>query len=701
MGTKDNRTKDHVMTRVGDSQATYKGQNIVFRQLNRYYLSLSPPVEVRDNDRAIITGRQEDVDLFVPITFSIIESAVPLFLFSQFGHVPYLDVQGRTQDDDEKKDAVRNMLDYDFQQSQIFLESIPFAKSVFKYGTGIGKVSYKYNARMVRKRFKRKIPTGFDFLKRLTSQWEHFQKKVPVVFYDGPTFQWVSIFNFGVDPLYWRPKEMRFKWERRWTDRDTLDWENAKHKELTGKPLYKNLEKIPKLAKGGIEGIYEMDAADDSSEVMGWSKYPGFRKQGYAQIKDAERDRDHAVEVLEYWEQFPEPRWVQIANGEAVIKDDGEDNFPNDDMEDPYVMTPCITLEGSPWGMGLIHPIKSPQEELNSYRNLNMRQARLNAMNLWAVDEAVDLPAQATEVEPGDVVQLPFFANGKPAMAPLMQGRPLPPESQIYEDRLLTDIQRAVAFSALRMGGAAERGINTATEAKMMGQAEQLRVQLYNMLGEHTFLQEVGRKFFSRRQQFFKEDQVFRILGADGYFYKQFTMQDIAGDYDFIPQGNPSQVGGEVLRQQLLQMLAVTGQNQAVAQYANVYEMWKEIWKRVEGIRFPEKFVIPPPERTWRPEQENYVLDQGEFVPVMPTDDHPHHEQVHMQGMHNVRDAKQLEAYQEHMKKHRIYTEPASAGGTAPQEQPGLKGYAGNVANPDNMGVESEGRIAARVGGMG
>jgi hypothetical protein len=112
MGTKDNRTKDHVMTRVGDSQATYKGQNIVFRQLNRYYLSLSPPVEVRDNDRAIITGRQEDVDLFVPITFSIIESAVPLFLFSQFGHVPYLDVQGRTQDDDEKKDAVRNMLDY-------------------------------------------------------------------------------------------------------------------------------------------------------------------------------------------------------------------------------------------------------------------------------------------------------------------------------------------------------------------------------------------------------------------------------------------------------------------------------------------------------------------------------------------------------------------------------------------------------------
>jgi len=693
MGSQDNKTLDFVRDRIGDSISAFGGQNNLFRQLNRYYLSLSPAVEARDNDRAIITGRQDDPDLFVPITFSVIESLIPSWIFAQFGQRPFVDVMGRTQDDQDRAEAVTQMLDYDFERARTLLQAIPYAKSMFKYGTGIGEVTYRYESHKVRKRYKEKVPTGFDKFRKLMSKWEYFKRMETVIDFDGPSLDWVSPFNFGVDPLYYELDRMRYCWKRDWTDRQTLGEEDEQWKELTGKKLYKNLDLIPKIAKGFAEGVYELDASDDTSEAMGWTNLGGFKKQRYVQVRDIDRDRDAAIERITYYE---DDRKVVICNGTAVVHD-GEN--PYDDKRKPFVATPCIPLEGYFWGMGYIHPIRKSQEEVNSYRNLNMRQARLNAMNVWGVDETIDLPEQATEVSPGDVLQIPFFANGKPSIVPLMQGRPLPPESQIYEDRLLADIQRAVARSSLRMGGAGSRGIDTATEAKMMGAAEEQRVQLGNLIGEETFLQQVAKKFFWRRQQYFKEGQVFRILGKDGVNFKKLEIQEIVGDYDFMPRGSTTHVGKEVIRQQMLQGLALIGQNPAILQVANVSEIWLELWKHFDS-RFPERFTIPPPDRTWSPDQENMVLVRGEFVPVLQNDNHPEHLQAHTAGASEVRDDRGLEALQDHIKKHRMYVQPAAAGGgTPPQEQPGMQGGPGQQPNPGNMRTPSEGDMAAQIGG--
>lgn len=693
MGSPDNKTLDFVRDRVGDSVSAFGGQNALFRQLNRYYLSLSPAIEARDNDRAIITGKNDDPDLFVPITFSVIESLIPSWIFAQFGQRPFVDVLGRTEDDQEKAEAVTQMLDYDFERARTLLQAIPYAKSMFKYGTGIAKVTYRYDSHKVRKRYKEKIPTGYGPLGELMSKWDFFKKQETVIDFDGPSLDWVSCFNFGVDPLYYELDRMRYVWERDWTDRETLKEENKQWRELTGEKLYKNLDLIPTIAKGFAEGVYELDASDDTSEAMGWSTGAGgFKRSRYAQVREIDRDRDAAVERITYYEP---DRKVVICNGTAVIHD-GEN--PYDDKKVPFVATPCIPLEGYFWGMGYIHPIRKSQEEVNSYRNLNMRQARLNAMNVWAVDETVDLPEQATEVDPGDVVQLPFFANGKPSIAPLMQGRPLPPESQIYEDRLLADIQRAVARSSLRMGGGGSGGIDTATEAKMMGASEEQRVQLGNLIGEETFLQQIAKKFFWRRQQYFKEGQVFRILGKEGVKFRKMEIQEIAGDYDFMPRGATTHVGKEVIRQQMLQGLALVGKNPALLQVANVYEIWLELWKHFDS-RFPERFTITPPDRTWSPEQENMVLEKGEFVPVLQNDDHQGHVQVHMQGVSQARDSRSLEAFQTHIKEHQKFTNPGMAGGTPPQEQEGMQGGPGQQPNPSNMRTPSEGDTAAAIGG--
>lgn len=700
MGSKDSKARDKVMGRLQESVAAFGGQNNLFRRLNRYYHSLPPPLEARDNDRAVLRGRgEEEMEIFVPWSFATIEAATPQWIKMQFANRPYLEAMGRTEDDHKRAPAVDHMLDYDFERDSTIMKAIPYAKSIFKYGTGIGKVSFRYDWHFTKRKYKRKVPTGFDLFNRLMSKWETFTEKEKVTDFQGPWFDWVSIFNFGIDPLYYELQRMRYVWERRWADRELLKKEDEMHKALTGKALYKNLDKIPELRKGYAEGQYQLDASDDTSEAMGWSSTPGFgRPRGYAQIRDVETDREKAVEIIEYYEK-PNDKRILVANGETCILD-GE--MPFDDKQYHYVASTCIPLEGYFYGMGLLHPTRRIQEEVNEWRLLNMKQGRMNAMNVWAVPEDMDFPEQAQEVDPGDVVQVPFFASGKPGLVPLMPGRALPPESQIYEDRMGSDWQRAIAFSDPVMGGQGSSGVDTATEAKQVAAGTQARLWLYGLIAEHTFLQDVGKKFISRRQQFYDEDQVFRILGKEGPEFKKMTLDEVMGEFDLKPLGQMSHRDKAVDRQQTLQALALL-QNPMVAQVSNVYEQVAEFWK-LGDQRFPERFVIAPPEKQWNPEHENLILERGEFVPVQANEPHQQHMGVHMEGISKLEatDERAVEAFQTHIREHQNFMQTQGqsqqqGGGGSPQEQPGLRGYAGNVAGPRNAAPETEGGIQARV----
>jgi hypothetical protein len=692
MGSKEHQAWERVKGRVGESITAFGGQNEMFRKLNRYFLSLSPPIESRDNDRAIITGRDEEPDLFVPWSFATIESATPQWLKMQFGNRPYVEAMGRTEDDQKSAQAHTHMLDYDFERANIVMKAIPYAKSIFKYGTGIGKVTYSYKWHMVKEKVQRKEPEGFDFLNRLMSRWVTKTEKRKVVDFDGPRFDWVSIFNFGVDPLYYTLQEMRYVWERRWADREKLALEDKVHKELTGKPLYKNLDKIPAMPKGYAEGQYRLDGSDDTSEAMGWTTIPGFGRSSYSQVRDAEMDRERAVEVVEYCEK-PNNRRIFLANGETVILDG---DMPYNDGDYHYVASTCIPLEGYFYGMGLLHPTRKIQEELNSFRMLNMKQARLNAMNVWAVPEDMDFPEQAQEVEPGDVVQVPFFASGKPGLVPLMTGRPLPPESQIYEDRMSSDWQRAIAFSDPVMGGQGGSGVDTATEAKQIQAGVAARMWLYGLIAEHTFLQDIAKKFVSRRQQYYNEDLTFRILGKEGPEYKQMTLEELQGEYDYKPLGQLSIHDKNVIRQQILQAVALT-QNPMIAQISNVYEQMQEFWKYTDA-RFPERFLVAPPEKQFNPKHENIILNAGEYVPVQANEPHQMHIPQHMEGMSEVdpTNTRAIEAYQTHIGEHMNFTQAQGGAAQKPQEQPGLRGYQGNQ-QAGGRSPETEGGISARI----
>jgi len=631
--------------------------------------------------------------------FALVESAIPHWLFNLFGQKPHQRFLGRTAEDHEKAEAVTQMIDYHMERATVFLQSIPIAKSIYKYGTGIGKVGYRYQSRFQVTKTKVKAVTGFNPVTgRAIWGDKTILEKEPIVEFDGPILDPVSVYLWHPDPLYWELDRMRYVGESRWTDRQTLETVNEQYGRLTGKSMYKNLDKVPAITRHKIGTLLQMDTTDDTAEAMGWNNSPMWRGR-WRNLQEAEENADDVILVREYWE---DDRLIEVANDETTIR-----NGPNpfDDKKKPYVTATCFPIEFSVWGKGYIHPAIGSQEELNSWRMLNLRQGRFNVHNVWATPENINIDIDA--IEPNAIYQVPFDAVGKPMLVPLMQGRPIPPEGRYLESALQMDMQRALAAPDWMVGGIGG-GSDTATEARLQGQSSASRLKLQGAIGETSLLIPLAKKFLSRIVQFGKEEMVFRVLGANNSVeFTQITRQDIEGEFDVEPAGSVWYPNLDVLRQQMLQALAIVRGDPVMMEITDIYEIWKELWKLFPGVRSPERFLKPPAEKTWDPEKENIILSAGEYVDVTPNENHAEHLQIHQKGMiqgaTNGNEAQQhrvLSAYSQHVAEHSKFAKQMKAM-PQPQEQPGLRGYAGNVPDQEQA-VESEAGIQSRIeGGVG
>lgn len=697
MGTGESKAIDEVRSRLDLSYNRFGGQNEVFRQLNRYYLSLSPQVSSRDNDRNV----QEDSrypNLFVPRSFTAVEAATPPWIFAVLGGTPPVRVYARKEEYEDKADAVQRMIQYDWERSDVLYRSIHVAKQMFKYGTGIAKIGYKHDEYDIEREYEMTYPKGMNALGKLLLGQTRVKKKETVRRFDGPWLEPWSVYNFHPDPYYPHLREMRYVCARRWTDRQTLKLEDEQHKRFTGKSLYKHLDRIPRIKRGFVEDIYRMDYGDDLAEAMGWSggySLAGSRYTGSIGNKSGEPSED-LVEIIEYWSR--DDRVVYLANGEIPILD-AENPF--DDKEIPFVASRCHVLDNQFWGYGILHPIVRTQEELNEHRNLMLRQAQLNIMNVWAYDEDVGLPPQLRHMAPGNMYPTHYTANGNPMVTPLLQGRPLPPEAYQMEDRMDLDMQTAIAMPQYRSGSPAGGGDTTATEAQIAAANVEARTRLMALGGELTYATEVARFFHSRRQQFLEDQEEFRILGSKGTEYTRMGPEEIQGEYDFVVAGTNLYASKDVLRQQLQQAISIIKGDPLLLELTDMPEVMEELWKMFD-FQNPQRFLRPPRERQDDPRKENIILLAGEPEAVEATDDHEAHMQTHRQGFAGAVQSgneKALQAFQDHMQQHQRYLSQQQAA-PPPQEQPGIRGHEGNTPNLENA-VESEAGIQARMRGAG
>ena len=125
----------------------------------------------------------------------------------------------------------------------------------------------------------------------------------------------------------------------RHTDRRTLEIESENYERFSGRPLYKHLDRIPRIKRGYIEEVYQMDHGDDLGEAMGWSNSFGIGHNRYTASASADESED-LVEIVEYWDR--DDRVIYLANGETPIWDAPN---PYDDKEIPFVAARCTVLD--------------------------------------------------------------------------------------------------------------------------------------------------------------------------------------------------------------------------------------------------------------------------------------------------------------------------------------------------------------------
>jgi hypothetical protein len=288
---------------------------------------------------------------------------------------------------------------------------------------------------------------------------------------------------------------------------------------------------------------------------------------------------------------------VVLANGTEVIRD--ADN-PYDDEEVPYFDASCFPLEFEFYGQGMLHPVVSIQEELNTWRNIAIHQGKLNMMKPLAYDANSGLTDDDFDVEPGQAVAIEF-RDGKPLVVPLYPRDTLPPETYQIEGMLLRDWQNALGTNELMTGGGPGQA-GTASEAAMMNQSVAARLGLQAKIGQIRFIERLGKKMFARRQQFLDEEHIFRVLEKGVYKYPQIGPDHIQGNYDYYARGIARGPNAEVERQQITQLMAVAMENQEVYQRINWQALLEELISKFD-FRDQDRIIQEPNRWSLKPDQ--------------------------------------------------------------------------------------------------
>jgi hypothetical protein len=659
----------------------------------RYYLTNSDRGGWwrRENDRDPGAGVDWRANLFVPATFSIVETAVPRAVFALFGKRPYVKVIGRERTDSERASAVEAMLDYDMEQSQVLQMAVEFFKSFYIFGTAVCRVDYHRDFYYIKKPPEYTI--DFDVDEETGEILDAKEIKLPnkerVTRYDGPKASLVSLFDFFPDPQFTTIHDMRYVAERVETTIDKLKEEDKRHKDITGKKLYKNLDDIKVFRDGKMSDFGEMeDFRQDTDEIMRFSHGYGGRDTGITHD-------DELVVTYRYWE---DDRLTVLANGNTIIRD-GEN--PYSDKRKPYIAAPCFPTLKEFYGQGLVHPIQFLQEELNTLRNIALDQGKLNLYGVWAIGDSLILSDADLAIFPGKTIRTEF-QGGKPEIEQVFQNQ-LPSDYERLENRVQRDIQSTLAINDY-MIGAGTGSAGTASEAAMLNASAANRFRLQALIAQERFVQELADMFISRRQQFLQESRTFRVLGEQGYYYPEIGPDEIWGRFDYEPQGSQSQPNKEVLRQQMVQLLSVAAGNPITMQMTNWPEAYKELWNMFD-FRFPERFLLPPQQKELSQKQENYIILQGEKVAVEPNENHEQHLQDLMGILPDVieaQDDRVMEAYQDHQQQHQKFIEMGQAAPPAGQQPGQTTGVPGNQPNFENQQVPTMDALQSRVmGGPG
>lgn len=413
-------------------------------------------------------------DIILPDGFSAIQSHMQETIDLR----PRPHLEGVEQSDADLEHFNDKIFQFSMDKTDFDAESYKARNCSAIRGTAFTREEYRLETRKV------KMPTGFK-----DGKFTYQEKEI--VDYDDVYTRWVDNHNIFTDSSAEDPKYM----------------EDYIYREVMSHDKFKQLYE----GKPGFK---------DVGEVVPAHKVPA--NAGF--FKRASDIEDNDVEVLHYENKLTDSYDV-LANN-VVVR---EDALPNRHKELSLDVWAFYPIPGQIYGMGIPKIIYTLVEERRSIRNISVDRQKLHLAKMFVVNDLFDLDEDDLTPRLHGLIRV--NTNGQPiqsAIMPLEYGD-VPGSSLRMDEQLKEDERRAHGLDdrpAIQQGG-------TATEAAIVKESAQRRINLINTLSNWNTLIRLGRKKWSNIQFFYatpkvekilennkwKEKETFRTIKIDGMEY--------------------------------------------------------------------------------------------------------------------------------------------------------------------------------------
>lgn len=548
-----------------------------------------------------------DYQLFSPMVFSTLRSFVARIAAGNVG----VDLQAWTEEGRPKIPVNKALLEWEFQEAQLFLI---VARWVFATG-------------LVGRGF---VETGWFYQKERYVQEEDEEGKAKRKILMRPKVNRADLQNVRSVDIFVANRNIPDLQKQPWIVHRTyktipeLDAIN----EARGEEVYRNLKKLK-----------EKD----------W--FVTFVEQGYdVQKADSEGDkkdrwRSGVLEILRMWDK-DKGRVVETVRGHSDFTIREEENpFYHGDY--PYADLQFFPQDDEFWSPGLVQPIEDLQIGLNANLNQFFTNADQQLNNMWITSDT-RIPEWEFISRPNGVIHVSGDVNNLKEV----QHKDITGVAESMAGRLETMIQRTTGITDQLAAGTAPQGTKGAAYLQLEQQNLDDNLKLFLTILEQVGIKRIAQQFLANNQQFITQEQVIKISGRHGYRHQSIKPDEVSAAFDpiIIPQSvipkNPL-----IRAQNIVQVLELAGKEQQVK--INKAPVWQELIDTM-GMTDLDEIV---PSDVDEAMQENELLEKNVQVECEPTDNHDTHIQIHQYPIvsKEITDAATVKRFVEHIKEHKTW----------------------------------------------
>jgi hypothetical protein len=215
------------------------------------------------------------------------------------------------------------------------------------------------------------------------------------------------------------------------------------------------------------------------------------------------------VQVLRYYNRQTDTYGI-LANTVVITKPNNP--IPYTHKELPIAVWNYYPVEGRIYGMGLAKILSPLQEEREAIRNLSLDRLKMAINKMFIVSDLFDLDEDEATTRPHGFIHV--NANGQnlnTVMQPLEYGD-VPGSSIRMDDQLVEDMQKTTGIDnraqGVNVGG-------TATEAAILTEQSQKRINLINTLTGMSTIQRIGKLKWENIKFYYPAPKIENILEDD------------------------------------------------------------------------------------------------------------------------------------------------------------------------------------------